>query len=290
MQHADLAKLIIALLFALPHVANAGINDGLVANWTFDGCTLRDYSAFAHHGSIVDGSLSCTTGVKNDALKLNGDNYVEIKTKTALPVNNGDSFSVSLWMNYQGTLGACGQTNMYETLGYPLQYISYNLTSFETQEHLGVSLFCPSHSGWKYAFSFSQYVYSQIFVYPSGEAPIMKDKWYHVVYIMNRETDKVEVYYNGVKGSGGDAAPGFLINSEGELFTIGAGEITSYNATPGSVTVTRENGFVGLIDEIKIYNRIITQSEIAQLYTLSYINPEPKKVSILTPIFELLLR
>lgn len=76
--------------------------------------------------------------------------------------------------------------------------------------------------------------------------------WYHVAGV--RRGNMVELYVNGALVESKNNFTGLLGTKPGELMTIG-------NSKPGS-----QNGFVGVIDEVKVWNRGLSAAEIGQIY------------------------
>ncbi len=82
-----------------------------------------------------------------------------------------------------------------------------------------------------------------------GNTTLQKDVWYHVAGTYNKSDGSLKVYVNGVlDGSGTNTAP---IDYGGASFWIG-------NANDKS-----DLQFNGAIDEVRFFNRALTQSEIA---------------------------
>jgi hypothetical protein len=51
--------------------AQAGLDNGLLANWTFDNCTAAD-SVGNHLDGLISGNPLCTPGVTSNALSVDG--------------------------------------------------------------------------------------------------------------------------------------------------------------------------------------------------------------------------
>ncbi len=86
---------------------------------------------------------------------------------------------------------------------------------------------------------------------------IPKNKWTHIVLVRNNDSKKLDIYINGVL----DASNTYTISpssSNSEKLLIGTGE--SYSSTMGNLN--------GKIDEIKIYNIILNEEKISDLYSV----------------------
>ena len=80
--------------------------------------------------------------------------------------------------------------------------------------------------------------------------PMGMDVWSHVAFTFSDDTDRVRMYFNGVKVDSG-VNFGVLEDSSSDL-TIGDGDY---------------GGYKGKIDEVAIFDRVLTDSEILELYT-----------------------
>ena len=70
--------------------------------------------------------------------------------------------------------------------------------------------------------------------------------WTHIVLSYDTETDQFGVYVNGA--------------------SVYQGAITDSSWTPSAQRVCIGNGFVGLIDDVRIYSRILTAADVLVLY------------------------
>ncbi len=87
-------------------------------------------------------------------------------------------------------------------------------------------------------------------------ATIPQNEWTHIVLLRNSETQKISIYINGIL----DNVNSYTLpveSSYSEKLLIGTGE--SYSSTM--------NNFNGKIDEIKIYNIVLSESEIQSLFS-----------------------
>ena len=103
------------------------------------------------------------------------------------------------------------------------------------------------------------------------------DTWYHIVGELDSTTNKLRLYLNGALVQEIDIAAGTL----GEIgyFLVGqpAGRYYQYeNASNGSENGDKNgrqgwamrDGFVGTVDEIKVYNTILSADEVKALYDI----------------------
>ena len=91
--------------------------------------------------------------------------------------------------------------------------------------------------------------------------------WYHVVGWWNRNTPRVGVYVNGVSEG---------VNSTSTLTTD---YVNTHPLTIGckesSATSGYNTPFQGVIDEVRIYNRMLSAADVAELYAATNLNFAP---------------
>ena len=81
----------LAMAFVLGGAAWAGLNDGLIAYWSFDQCDATDDTGTGFNGTLY-GNPSCEDGVEGKALFIDPVNDY-IKFSGALGPNNIRAFS-----------------------------------------------------------------------------------------------------------------------------------------------------------------------------------------------------
>jgi PKD repeat protein len=74
-------------LYAKTLFQNTGVSQGLVAYWSFDNCDARDDSGNGHDGEI-NGEPECVEGVVGKALRFNGNDYITINNVDGLSFEN----------------------------------------------------------------------------------------------------------------------------------------------------------------------------------------------------------
>ena len=79
-----------------------------------------------------------------------------------------------------------------------------------------------------------------------GNFNLVDNTWTHIVLAYNTETDQCWIYINGV--------------------SVYQAAITDSSWTPSAQRVYIGNGFVGLIDDVRIYNRALTAADVLALY------------------------
>lgn len=219
---------------------------GLVSYWSMrtSGTTVYDEQEL-NNGTAVNGPLfGPEYGVSGDGGSFDGINDYVIKTSyPQFDVNS--SFSFGCWVKQNA-----GTFDDYSNSAYVLRTRSGNVDGF------GIYIYAPASSdyGKVSVMTYHNTNGSQKAVTSTTAIPL--DTWYHVfgVVDMNASTyGTLKLYVNGV-----------FVNS-----------ITQVNARVSTGTTTLAIGrigdyndgyFKGWVDEVRVYNKALTQPEITALY------------------------
>ncbi len=218
------------LTWLAPQRASAQAS-GLVAAYSFDegaGTTVTDLSGNGNTGTII-GAVWTTAGKFNKALSFDGvSSYVDLGNAPSLQLTG--SMTWSAWINTAANSTVDGQIIAKSDGGPGWQ--------LKTSPDTGARQFGAAVSG-------NSSSRTQRY---SKTVPAL-NTWYHVAGVYNASASTLDVYVNGVLDDGilVGTVPAFQLNS-------------SVNANIGR----RTGGFYfnGVIDEVRIYNRALAQSEI----------------------------
>lgn len=249
MQKHIFLTVLIATLLSSVSFADAGVISkpanqlGLVGFWSFNegsGTSAGDSSGKRNTGSIVS-SPPWVHGKTGKALSFDGDTqYVDLGKPAALDISG--AITISAWIK-PSDLAACGSgcdiVSNYNSGGNTAQYEFY---LYNNEINYGTAGGGSDGVG-------------------TTNSPITQtNRWYHVVVTRNnsgvRTADTVRIYVDGVEqpSSGTTGTPPSQ-SSSGNT-TIGRdGDVTS-----------NQFYFPGAIDEVRIYNRDLTQTEVGALY------------------------
>jgi hypothetical protein len=223
---------LLSFSFAVTGADNSPAQEGLLLYMPFDevrGTTVNDFSGNDHNGLLVNGP-SWTTGKKGNAVVFDGTHYVDLGNSTWF---NRQTFTISLWVN-PGTT--------------QLQYADIidnnhrNDISWVIQQNMDET----NKYHWGYSTNGSA-------TYFELEPSI----WSHLAVSRDGSSGENKVYINGL-----------LINS-----TISSANIT-YDGTE-YLRLGKWGGWLwnghyrewnGLMDELKIYDRILTAEEVKEEY------------------------
>jgi hypothetical protein len=220
------------------------LTNGLVGYWPFNG-NANDESGNGNNGTINGATLAIDRfGNSNSTYSFNGSSYIRVLNNSLFNFGTSD-YSLSAWAMRQGT-------NQY-------------------QDIISKQMLGPTYTGWGLNF---------IYDYPRFESgcafngtwltngninnigglytnPILNDSWYHLVAVFNPTNSVVKLYINGVL-SITKPTSGTLINPD-NINDLFFGVYQPGGAPSGPEFLT------GKIDDIRIYNRALSASEVAYL-------------------------
>ncbi len=239
--------IILSGLFIFPKSSYADIATGLAGYWKFDetsGTTAADSSGSGNNGTLTNGP-TWTTGRIDNALSFDGTNdYVTMgdPTNSSLDFPASD-FSLSVWVltpakdTSSATHLITGKWT-YNTLGNG----GYGLAT----RYGKYTLQMGSGSG----------VCNSILWYGSNNSlnDLVGGTWEHVVATFDRD-GYIRLYVNGTQSYSKDISAASACDlSNPYPFTVGS----------------RDSGgtfFQGSIDEVRIYNRALSASDVQELYS-----------------------
>ncbi len=244
---------------ATTHIAktlktNPGLENGLVGHWTFDGkdmySNIADTSGQGNDGSLqlgVSGNISTTTapGAIGQSLKFDGvDDYVDIGDVTTF--DNLTQMTISAWVKQDSLtdddvlIGKIVNSPLWD--GFLLFRDDVGGASGRTDTYKFEVDYQSNNSSIEGATNASQ-----------------QGVWTHVVgtFAGNSSTG-LRLYINGVEDANSPVSTVGTLNtsSNSDLVRIG-----NSNAFAGKE-------FNGAIDDVRIYNRVLSADEIKRLYQM----------------------
>ena len=205
------------------------IQDALLAHWPLDG-SGEDLSGNEHHAALQNDPTS-VPGLASPALQFDGqDDYVMLENFTDFP---GDAFTVTFWL----------KTSDDTKQGTVFSY-AYGSNEFDDEEFV-ISNYQNFQICNRYATCFETGVSAN-----DGE-------WHHIVLTWDSSSrtailhkDGVQVW-SGIIGGPTDSIPvgGTLVFGQEQDFPIGGGFQTS-------------EAFLGILDEVKMFTRVLTSDEV----------------------------
>lgn len=209
------------------------VEDGLVGYWSFDagkvsGKTVKDGTG--NNDAQIVGAVPLVTGIIGDAVEFDGNeaNFVSVDNPASFDFNL--SFSWSAWINTVagGTIIAKSEGPGTDGQGPKTLFVANNVLTFDT--------------GWVGQFG--------------GIAVVNDGEWRHVgatVEIVDGE-DAIQFYVDGELDGLGQMNVNEFPPIDEDLVMIGLDGRADLEFPP----------FTGLIDEVGIYDRVLTEDEMAQ--------------------------
>ncbi|RME73300.1 MAG: LamG domain-containing protein [Planctomycetota bacterium] len=243
-----LAVLSAASLLAARPGAAAPLTSGLLAFWEANTSAV-DATGNGHDGTLRNGA-SFAPSQAGQAFALDGFNdYVDIGAPSDL-VLSGTSFTLSAWVYL--TASADGSTDEGIVSRYPASGGGWILGRWRSG-NLWFGL--DSNGTW-----------SPERGAQGGVLPL--NTWTHVTAVYEHTTGTIRVYRNGALDGTNTGAP-ITVYPAASRVSIGAWY--NYDGTAGAQAVP------GLVDDVGIWNRALSPSEIAQLAaTTGFPVPEPR--------------
>ena len=208
-----------------------GSDSGAVSRWRFDS-SANDYWS-GNHGTLNgDASVGNSDAVRGGSLSLDGSgDYVEVSDTASL---NPAEITISLWMNVSTSDN--NDPVIEKTTGVNNDgYAFYDTAASSNYWYWNV----VDTSGNRYALQIE-------------DEDINQGEWQHVILIYSVKESKVETYVNGVRVSYQDTAGNDIENNSEPLY-IGTDTFEDDNSN-------------GSIDDVRIYNRALSPSEVFELY------------------------
>lgn len=207
---------------------------GLTAYWQFDegsGSIANDSSGNNNHGSLLNMNLatSWVAGKIGQALLFDGnDDYISVPASVSLNIAGG--ITVALWV--RPSVNSSSFHNSWNYFIYQRNPLKYEIGYYNT----GGPRFKPyNESGTNFDFSAS--------------TALTANTWYHMAFVRNGSF--LGIYIDGALADSRNDFTGDLRSST-EVRIGGAG--------------SNNSAFIGTVDDVRIYNRALTTSEIQQLY------------------------
>src|SRR3989344_5253607 len=217
-----------------------GLTSGLVGHWTFDGpnmlTNVRDSSGQGNNGSLIGQAATTTVpGKVGQALQFDGtDDYVNVGTGLNSSLTVNDAFSLAFWLRSTGS-----------------SEISVIANADLDSPYVGMEVLIEADGDIRLDINSDGDNLDRITV----TAGLHDSRWHYVVIAHADSTaSNTNVYIDGVlKSKTVNSDSGADLNSSTNL-QIGARD--------GANRL-----FNGSLDDVRIYNRALTQAEITALYT-----------------------
>ena len=243
---------------------NGSLANGLVGYWDFEegkGQIAYDKSGNSGDGTLtnmnsqswIQGATSTQGVITGDALRFenSGNPYVSIGTKSKL--NLSGEMTISAWAKFAGNGGSTRTiAGDGASAGGSCQY------------ELAIDNSNPA----KFTFTWGS-VSGSCQTAATSVTTLVKNTWYHVVATRSGSSGawKANIYVNG--------------NREGGT-TTSTNPVAQASLSIGRRGASNSQYWFGAIDEVRIYNRVLSQNEITRLYRLQQpkFTPKPNTSSL----------
>ncbi len=235
---------------------------GLVGWWKFDeesGATVIDSSSTGNNGTIV-GNPVRVAGMSGNALSFNGfGDYVRLPYNAALKIGKR---TVAVWLKTGDLLKSTTIAGWNYGLG------GGNLSpGCGDSNRVGV-ISTAGNVSWTYANAAGVRIFPNVTL---GPAAVKLGEWAHYVFTFDTDapcptctgTNTFRLYKNGVLIGERIGSGTFLTDGLGE--NCACRQIGSQE-DPSNIDYIRT--FAGLMDDFRIYNRVLTQDDVTNLYNV----------------------
>jgi len=229
--------LVMGLLIQIEKTKASDLSSGLIGYWRFEesgGYVANDSSGNDNNGYLGRAMLHGFLGKIGSALMFDNNNkYISMGDLDSLDFEANNSFTVSAWVKLDNSIrdykAILGKASVSSKDGYALRY--------NTDGNFGMMI--ESSDGDK-----------EVNVIAKGD--YRDEKWHLVTGVINRTDNTNTIYVDGLKKNSADISQvGDLSNSV--HFNIGA-------------LANKSIFFSGFMDEVRVYNRALSNNEVIQLY------------------------
>lgn len=220
--------------------ARAQSSAGLLAHYPFNGNAV-DATGNGHDGVVVGATLTTNRfGQPNSAYAFNGATSLIVVTNSADLQPFGD-YSVSVWVDTPFF------TNTFEVF-FSKHFDDANSTGWT------MAIIAPELGG-GLPFQFGG---APLFDIYSPQADMPTNAWFHGVFTYERSSGTCKMYINGALVD--TRVRAYNNAADSDPFVIGALPTWKFTST-GYLYY-----FAGILDDIRIYNRVLSASDVQDLY------------------------
>ena len=220
----------------LPTVQAPDLQKGLVAYYSFDNCDARDDTGNGSPG-ILHGSVECWCGVKDDGLLFDGANdYLTFSGKVNQCFNTTD-FTISFFFK-------------------PAALAPYRQSLFSKRTQCDDTQLLDMQLDGHYRQVESSIQESEHIYYPDLKVALDSSRWQHLALV--RQGVWAYTFVNGSLRKKARRCSGVDISNDTDF---------AFSHSPCLQQGIRR--FKGVLDELRVYERALSEAEIMQLYLQS---------------------
>jgi hypothetical protein len=216
-----------ACLLTLNGEARADLSSGLVAYYPFNG-SAADESGNGHDGFVSGATVVADRNdVPSSAYHFDGDDFISISHHDDL--NFPGPVSISVWIR-------------------PEEFGGDQLVIGKSDYFTITNFLIRVRGGGDVRWEFNEY-------HDTAVDTLTADQWHHIVVTAVSETGAKQIYVDGTERPHSTSAPG--------VFGLTTQSMTIGHASYGMGA----EWFVGDIDDIRFYNRVLDPSEVQELFS-----------------------
>lgn len=243
---------------------------GMIAWYPFDetgGGTANDIAAKTRDGWHYEDQFASAEGMVNGAIKLDSSRYVRVFDDPFAKIDTG-SFTIDLWIKPQSFSADCSNSPYVPCAAIPILDNRYALSGADGNN--GIMLYLKRVSATQAKIGLAMSVHpAPTDTFETATAPVVLNEWQHVAVSVDRNSSSPigTFYLDGVNVGTFTPRLGSIhsTNGPGPVLDIGHGP-TSATYPAGQSCASAERKFIGLLDELEIWIRHLTFSEINSLY------------------------
>lgn len=249
--------------------SNSALRNGLIAHITLDGDSMAGVKAYDKSGSnntgTMSGSPAKAAGKIGQGLRFDGnDDYIVLANESNFDFDRDDPFSMAVWLK-----STPGDTSIQQIIGKAADYTPYaGIHLFKNYDDVNStragSLSFVINSAWGDD--------NRLWVYATAATPINDGNWHYYIITYNgsSSTSGMKIYQDGSLLA--TSAKGSLSNSILNDIAVGIG-------ARGDGSPQYHENFNGIMDDVRIYNRELSASEVKLLYNLGVATKTAKTIS-----------
>jgi len=222
------------------------LSEGLVAHYEFEG-SANDSSGNGNHGAEF-GGVTYVDGVSGQAANFDGvDDYIRIPNQDYINFENNESFTINVWVmpdQQQADLRNADNDIVEKWSGWEHYPYVIRLLNRDYYAQSGAFLAKDTLQAAQYNFDTKENPYV-------GFGPISYDEY--TLITLKKEAGNLYLYKNGSIVSEVSSDIGLTAN-QSDLFIAARGNMTNF--------------FKGKVDDLRIYNRALTDVEVQALYDI----------------------
>ncbi len=218
---------------------NSSLTSGLVGLWSFNGTDISGTTAYDRSGSANNGTLTngptTTIGKLGQALNFDGvDDYVTTTNTTSLDNLFSSAVTFCAWAKFPNFTSYNRLITIENNAG-----TDYDVW-IQTQQSSAIVQFGAGGTG----------------KFKTSTTALSANTWYHLCGVTDYTAGGTKIFINGVEDAGSLGGTPTYTADKGYL------DIGRLRATSSSLYGT------GQIDEVRVYNRALSTTEIQSLYDL----------------------